>query len=110
MKPFIQAGIAAVESITVVFNNEGVVIQPLSGGFNNSKRIYITDVSMFNDGFLSCANTLSSGKVLAYIAKGNINYSAPIRVPDLSGVFAATSVGVGSTSIPITGSITYFLE
>lgn len=100
MLGFAQNGIPAVPSTTINFTTSGVVIQPPSNGLN---RIYITDVVASNSALtLTNASATTSGSVLAYVAQGNCNWSAPIRVPNGSGVAVSTSNAIGT--------ITYFLE
>lgn len=98
MKSFIQNGIASVPTTTVNFTTTGVLIQPPNSG---NSRIFITDISTQANLTLANANALTSGSILAYVAQGNCNYSAPLRVPDASGLAIATAT---------VGSITYFLE
>ncbi len=98
MKSFIQNGIASVPTTTVNFTTTGVLIQPPNSG---NSRIFITDVSTQANLTLANANALTSGSILAYVSQGNCNYSAPLRVPDASGLAIATAT---------VGSITYFLE
>lgn len=98
MKSFIQNGIASVPTTTVNFTSTGVLIQPPNSG---NSRIFITDISTQANLTLANANALTSGSILAYVAQGNCNYSAPLRVPDASGLAIATAT---------VGSITYFLE
>lgn len=98
MKSFIQNGIASVPTTTVNFTTTGVLIQPPNSGNN---RIFITDISTQGNLTLTNASATTSGSVLVYVAQGNCNYSAPLKVPDGSGVAISSSV---------VGSITYFLE
>ena len=98
MKSFIQNGIASVPTTTVNFTTTGVLIQPPNSG---NSRIFITDVSTQGNLTLTNASATTSGSVLVYVAQGNCNYSAPLKVPDGSGVAISSSV---------VGSITYFLE
>ena len=98
MNSFIQNGIASVPTNTVNFTTTGVLIQPPNSG---NSRIFITDISTQANLTLANANALTSGSILAYVAQGNCNYSAPLRVPDASGLAIATAT---------VGSITYFLE
>lgn len=104
MKSFIQGGMAAVPTLTVSFSESGVAIQPPSGTVNGSySRIFITDVTATNGVMhLRNANTVASGSLLAFIAQGNCNFSAPLKVPDYSGVW--------TSPVGIVGSITYFYE
>jgi len=98
MKSFIQNGIASVPTITVNFTATGVLIQPPNSG---NSRIFITDVSTQANLTLANASATASGSIFAYVAQGNCNYSAPLRLPDSSGLAIATAT---------VGSITYFLE
>lgn len=98
MKSFIQNGIASVPTTTVNFTTTGVLIQPPNSG---NSRIFITDVSTQNNLTLTNASSIASGSVLAYVAQGNCNYAAPLKVPDGSGVAISSST---------VGTITYFLE
>lgn len=98
MKSFIQNGIASVPTTTVNFTTTGVLIQPPNSG---NSRIFITDISTQANLTLANANSLTSGSILAYVSQGNCNYSAPLKVPDSSGLAIATAT---------VGSITYFLE
>jgi len=98
MKSFIQNGIASVPTTTVNFTSTGVLINPPNSGLS---RIFITDVSTQANLTLANASNLTSGSILAYVSQGNCNYSAPLRVPDNSGLAIATAT---------VGSITYFLE
>lgn len=100
MLGFAQNGIPAVASSTINFTTSGIVIQPPNSGLN---RIYITDIVASNAALtLTNASATASGSVLAYIAQGNCNLSAPIRVPNGSGVAVSTTNAIGT--------ITYFLE
>lgn len=98
MKSFIQNGIASVPTTTVNFTSTGVLIQPPNSG---NSRIFITDITTQANLTLANANALTSGSILAYVAQGNCNYSAPLKVPDSSGLAIATAT---------VGSVTYFLE
>jgi len=98
MKSFIQNGIASVLTTTVNFTSTGVLIQPPNSG---NSRIFITDITTQANLTLANANALTSGSILAYVAQGNCNYSAPLKVPDSSGLAIATAT---------VGSVTYFLE
>ena len=98
MKSFIQNGIASVPTTTVNFTTTGVLIQPPNSG---NSRIFITDITTQANLTLANANALTSGSILAYVAQGNCNYSAPLKVPDSSGLAIATAT---------VGSVTYFLE
>lgn len=98
MKSFIQNGIASVPTTTVNFTSTGVLIQPPNSG---NSRIFITDITTQANLTLANASALTSGSILAYVAQGNCNYSAPLKVPDSSGLAIATAT---------VGSVTYFLE
>lgn len=98
MKSFIQNGIASVPTTTVNFTTTGVLIQPPNSG---NSRIFITDITTQANLTLANASTTATGSVLAYVSQGNCNYSAPLRVPDSSGLAIATAT---------VGSVTYFLE
>lgn len=98
MKSFIQNGIASVPTTTVNFTATGVLIQPPNSG---NSRIFITDISTQGNLTLTNASSTTSGSVLVYVAQGNCNYSAPLKVPDGSGVAISSST---------VGSVTYFLE